>query len=1042
MKILRTQVLSSLAVFTACSLAPCAVLRAADDAASPAADDAASKEELRYIRALVDNNMPDFAEPVIDAAKKKWPNLGPKLKVLELQGSLRLGKFDEVQKVVNSMKQKNSEYWALRLSMADAYYGRGMMKECSAIYNEFFKAVTNPGADIMEFYVESGFKWAQICTREKKFDEAVKMYGSLLTKIPDSGDNENVWCTVASEDVTLLLRLAEECKDAKSAKKRADYIAQATKIVDKLLWKNELIVHFGKAIAMKAHIAMLQGDMEKAQDLVNEFMPQLAQIHTSLLEQDPTGSKGYVRMSPMPECRYLLAQMLWDEAQKEAKSAKPDDAKILAALLGAKVGGKRNGLGAFNHAVNVFMKYPESSIAASAGRVYEEIAAFVLQRFKKDLKAAVKVSPEHMKKVRRMQFDNAYATYKGNDMVKAIEAYTGLVEQFPDAEEIPGALSVLADANLTLWQSEKDAAKKSAFRAAADKAENDLAERFAATNDMRTRAAGDEILRLAIKEREVGNVAREEELYKLYFAKFANHYNAAQRAWQLANQAYGKEDYEKAARYYEMVVTNYTTSPNVAASYQFLSLCAQKQNKLEDQMKWLRLFAETTKKVAERTTTFLQLGQMQQKAGFAAFDAAAETNDVEAATEIRKSAYRSVAGAIKDYRTASAEIKKELESNVGLVKKDKDNFLLRREQAMFLEADGWQRLAWPEDKISAFRMQAVKAYDRYLEAYPKGQWGSIALVKIGTIYTAEKKMEESQKAFARLQEMFPESDEAKNSVPRLAKTLIEMGLRQEGVAQYKQMLETTGGKYSSGQFLAAGDALLEAKGWDVAAEAYTKAIDLSKNVENANARTAILARSMLGQAKAAVGQKLWAEAHQKLDQFVEKYAKNQLVVDAYELIVEVASEEGRKEKDDEMRKQYFNAAVRAIKKLRGHRKTQAEIDILDLRSGDVLVSKMEAEEAMNLKEKAMETCGLAANAFQTFLMSHEPTAEHPAKDMTKSQLDNLERCYASALPLMAKLGKEQTEMILKYGATYMELFPDGKHKTAVQNAVNQAKAEQ
>ena len=57
---------------------------------------------------------------------------------------------------------------------------------------------------------------------------------------------------------------------------------------------------------MKAHIEMLRGDMEKAQGLVNEYMPQLAQIHNSLVEQDPDGRLGYVRMSPMPEGRYLL----------------------------------------------------------------------------------------------------------------------------------------------------------------------------------------------------------------------------------------------------------------------------------------------------------------------------------------------------------------------------------------------------------------------------------------------------------------------------------------------------------------------------------------------------------------------------------------------------------------------------------------------------------------------------------------------------------------------------------------------------------------
>lgn len=1045
MSISHTHVLS-FAVLAACTLAPVAAVRAADapEAAPSKAEDAAMKEELKYIGALVDANMPDLAEPVIDAAKKKWPQLGPKLKVLEIQGDLRLGRFAEVQKVVDGMKdKKGGEYWALRLSMADAYYARSEMKECRKIYEEFFKTVQQPGADLLDFYVESGFKWAQICVNEKNFGEAVKMYAGLLAKIPETGATEERWCAVAMEDVSLLIRLAEEMKDPKKAKVRADYLAQATKIVNKLLWKNELIIVFGKAIAMKAHIEVLNGDMEKAQGLVNEYMPQLSQIHASLMEQDPDGRRGYVRMSPMPECRYLLAQMLWEGAQAEAKEKKPDEEKIKSMLLGARgKNGKRNGLGAFNHAVNVYVKYPEASCAGAAGRLYEDIAAFVLARYKADLKKAVKISPDQMKKVRRMQFENAFAVYRTGDCAAAIKAYTPLIEQFPDAEEVPGAVAVLADCNLSLWHDAKDAQKKQSYRAAADAAEQDLVKRFAGVNDARARAAGDELQRLAAKERELGALARSQQVYDLYFKNFPNHYNAAQRALSLAGLAYKAEDWEQAAHYYELVATVYTNSPHLASSLQFLSVCAAKTGDTEAQKSWLRRFAGTTKKPLDRTTAFLQLAQMQQKEGFAAFTAAAETNDVTVAEAMRKAAYRDVAGAIKDFRTASTDSAKELESNKGLSKDEKEKFLLRREQALFLEGDCWQRLAWPEDKIPVFRMQAVKAYERYLEAFPKGTWGPVALVKIGTIYTAEKKMDESQKAFARLQSEFPDSDEAKNSVPRLAKTLIEMGLRQEGVAQYKQMLETTDGKYTAGQFLAAGDALLEAKGWDVAGEAYTKSIELTKAVTNESAKTAIIARATLGQAQAAAGQKLYAEAHQKLDQFVEKYAKSKLVIDAYELIVEVASEEGRVEKDDELRKQYFNAAVRAIKRLRGHCKTQAEIDELDLRSGDVLVRKMEAEEAMNLKDKAKETCGLAANAFIAFLMSHEPTAEHPAKDMTPAQLANLERCYSSALPLMAKLGKEQTEMILKYGDTYMELFPNGKHKTAVQNAVNQAKADQ
>ncbi len=1041
MSICHTHALS-VAVLAAFALAPFACARGADEPAS--SEDVAAKEELAYIDALVNANMPDLAEPVIEAAKKRWPALGPKFKVRELQGALRLGKFDEVKKVIAEKKTKDAEYWALSLSLADANYARGMMAECRKIYQDFFKSVPKPGADLLDFYVESGFKWAQMCVAERNFDEAVKMYGELLTKnLP-----EERWCTVAMEEAGLLIQLAEDIvvadpkKDKAKLDKRNGYIEQATKLVDKLLWKNELIIVFGKAIAMKAHIEMLRGNVEKAQSLVTDYMPQLAEIHNSLRSQDPDGSKGYVRMSPMPECRYLLAKMLWAAAQAESKAAKPDEEKIKAALLGARVNGKRNGLGAFNHAVNVFIQYPESSSSMDAGQVYEEIAAFVLERYKADLKKAVKITPEQLKKVIQKQFDSAYAAYKGGDLKTAAKAYTALLAQHPDAEQAPGAMAVLINCNLDQLQSEKDAAKKKELRAAVDADEDKLATAFAGKGDSREKAAGDEILRLAVTEREAGFLARSQQLYDLYFKNFSQHYNAAQTALNLAGQAFKAEDWEKAIRFHTLVATVYTNSPYYASSLNYLATCCGKMDDEEGQKTWLRKFVEASKKVNEKSAAQFQLAIMQQRAGFANLAAAAETNVVEAAEQLRKSGAADVKGAIADFHAVGETLTKELDANKSLEAAEKEKFLTRREQAMFLEADSWQRLAWPEDEIPENRKKAVAAFEEYLKAYPKGKYGPVALVKIGTIHTADKNMDASQKAFARLQESFPESDEAKNSVPRLAKTLIEMGLRQEGVAQYKQMLETKGGKYTSGQFLLAGDALLEAKGWDVATEAYTRAIDLSKDVTNKAARAAIVARAALGQASASVGQQQYADAHQKLDEFIEKNAKSQLVIDAYEMLVKVASEEGRREKDDLQRTKNFNAAVGAIKKLRAHRKTQAELDILDLRSADVMVSRMEAEEAMNLKDKAEETCRLAVAAFQAYLMSHEPTEEHPAKDMTPAQLANLERCYGTVLPLMARLGKDQSELILKYGAIYQELFPNGKRKTAVQNALNQAKADQ
>jgi len=1020
----------------------CCVGAFAADAPAAAGLEPAAKEELAYVRALVEANLPDLAGPVIAAAKEKWPALKPKLKVFEIQGDLRLGKFAEVQKVIDALGKKDGEYWALRLSMADAYYARSRMPECRKIYQEFFAAVSNPGADIMDFYVESGFKWSQMCTIDKKYDDALKMYENLLAKIPERAE-EVRWCTVAQAYVELLVRLANEA-DPKDGR-RNGYLDKATKIVDKLLWKNELIIVFGKSIAMKAHIEMLRGKLDKAQTIVNEYMQQLSDIHASLQQQDPKGTLGYLRMSPMPECRYLLARVLWQTVQKEAKKAKPNEDLIKDSLFGAKIRStsKRNGAGAYNHAINVFVNYPESAWAPSAGEVTEQIEKFVKARYKKDI--GTNVTGEQMKKVRQIQFKNAWEIYKSNDVAKTIEAYTALLASFPEAPESVGALSILAQSYISQWQTEKDKNKKLEYRLAAEAIEGQIAERFAELRKGEfVRVAGDETLRLAAIEHDAGALARADQLYNLYFKNYPTHYNASQMALSLAGQAYKKEDWTAATRYYEMIAQTYTNSTFYASALQALSLCNGKLGNLEAQESWLRKFAEAATKPTDKTTARLSLALMQQKRGFAAFSAADEaaggTNAVETVEELKKTAYRGVAGAIRDFRATATLITGILDNDKTLGTAEKEKFTTQREQAQFLEGESWMRLQYPAEKVPLFRAQAVKAYEGYLATNPKGQYAPAILVKLATIYTADKKVEDAQKAFSRLQKDFPTSDEAKNSVPRLAKTLIEMGLKQEGVEQYRQML-AAGGKYTSTQFLEAGEALLEARGWDVANDAYAKAIDLAGALTNKAAQAYIKARAVLGQARACVGLKSWGEAHGKLDDFIAKNAKSSLVVDAYEMLIQVASEEGRHEQDNDRRRRLFNDAVSSIKKLRGYHKNQAEDDLLTLRSGDVLVTKMQAEEQMNLGEQAKETCGRAVVTFTTFLQSREPNEQHPAKDMTPSQLANLERCYGTLLPLMVKLGKEQSEQVMAYGETYMNLFPEGKHKTAVQNAINAAKAD-
>ena len=94
---------------------------------------------------------------------------------------------------------------------------------------------------------------------------------------------------------------------------------------------------------------------------------------------------------------------------------------------------------------------------------------------------------------------------------------------------------------------------------------------------------------------------------------------------------------------------------------------------------------------------------------------------------------------------------------------------------------------------------------------------------------------------------------------------------------------------------------------------------------------------------------------------------------------------------------------------------------------------------MGLKEEADKSGRTAASTLLAFLQSHGIDENHPVDKMSAGELGNLERCYATLVPLCAKLGSDFADNIMKFGREYLDLFPNGKARTDVQNAMNQAK---
>ena len=1002
--------------------------------------------EIAYVEALVNYGFPDLAGPVIEATKKKWPESEVRFFAIEIRGMLALGQFEAAEKKIAALPdRKSTKYWAARLEVANNYFGRGQKPECMKIYDEFFKVFPKPPKEIRKFYMEACYAFGQLLVGDRQYGKAAERYDALLKQLQEGSDE---WCNLACETVEINLRLANEMqekiadpkKNAKEVKERDKYLAAAGKIVDKLLWQQEKPVYFGRAVSMKAHIEQMRGDIEKATQIIDDYKPDLEAIHKQIAEFDPEGKMGLLKQSPLPECMYLQAKMRWEEALAESKKRpKRDDDKIKDLMFGPRGSNKKRdgSKGAFNMSVNVFLNYEMSAWAPAAGDLSEEIKAFAEKEYKAKIKT--KVTPEQIAKVRAAQFKDANEKFLQGQYLEAIDSYYGVLSKYPEIRESIPAIENIASAYLDLILETKDEKKKEEYRMNADAVEGYLAERFAGAKDkLIMMAAGDATIRLAAKETQYKNPARADRLYTEFFSNYTRHTTAATLAAAKAMEFQKAERYEDAIKYWGIISKVYTNTTFYASSLAQLSYCSGKLGDKKAEIDYITAYLPIETVKIRKLQAEFQLAQMYQKDGMAIL-ASAETNQAPEAVEAdEKRGTAQIIRAIKTFSGFTAEVDAALK-DPSTAKEDAAKYAELREAAMFMAGVCWSRMNRPEKNLKTYRERAAKSYEAYVEAYPDGKYAKPCYVQLGTIYTALGDMAKSKDALDRLSEKFPDSDEAKNAKPRLAKNLIEMGMKKEGAEIYGEMLRTDGA-YTAGQFVNAGEALIEAKSWDLANQAFEKAIRLA----GTNSVTTV-AKARLGQARSSWKQGSLAEAREALDLFLAdaKMSKMAIAADANFMLVEVASDQGRTEKDATMRGKHFGAAIGALKKVRQYwaKKPQWEQDQLDLLSGDVLVNRMKAEDAMGLKDDAKETCGKAAAVFQVFIQAHGPTDEHPVDKMEAGELANLERAYATMIPLFTRLGAEQADRVMKFGQEYLDLFPNGKARTEVSNCMNQAKAD-
>jgi TolA-binding protein len=967
--------------------------------------DALLRQEMEYIRQLQQVlRMPDFADQVIQELKRKYPDAGARLKVLEVQGLLSQGAFDKVKAQIAALPDPNgAEAWAMKLAMADGLFAHNKPADAFGLYEAFFKQFATPPPELESFYHEAAYKYPQMLLLVRQEVKAIDAYRRLLgLKLPPHMVRQ-----VKAEAAELIIKVADGLSKAEQGK----LLPEADKYVDGLLWDSSDI-WFGKAIVLKSHIKLLQGKVGDAQKMIEDYLPQLRAIHDSLVEQDKTDGTSLTRLSPMAECRYLLAVMLHDEAVKLTQEAGFDEEKVKTLLLGERGpdGKQRKGNGAYNHFLNVFLRYPESQWAADAGERVEQVRALILAKFGVELK--VEVTDEQLTRVRQMQFADARLAFNENRFDDAISRYLTALNRFPEVPESIPALGELTHCYIETRQNDP------LNELLAEMIMAHLAERFA-NHPKLSNFAGDEVRRLADYCGGQGMEDKRRRGYDLFFRNFPNNPNAALLVMDFAGKAYKDKDYEAALGYYQRVVTAYSNSPWCGDAYsRIASIYSETQNytnELQALSTYVDYLERANKPGIGLMSARFRFAQAGRNYGAALLKGA--TNEA-----VQMTGVRTLVASVSAFDKAAAELT--AAKVAGATEQEQARQLL--EQAVFQKALALSQISYPADKVAVLRQKAVEAYEEFAKRFPESKLAPRAILQIGTLYTVLKQADKAQEALARLRKAYPESDEARSSVPMLAASLMDLDLRAEGVAMYKQMFADTATKYTDAQILAAGRALVESKPpeSELALQAFDRVAASSKEV-------ALLAQARLGRAQALMALKRLPDANRELTAFIKDYPNLQLVVDANFLLVEVAGSQGETERDDAKRAQFFKTVKDALGMVRRYRTKPDEMAALDIAAGRVLLRKQTAEKSLGLKDQAVKTRGEAIVAFKLIIMNTNPGNAVLAP--------YLEQAYALCIPLILEHGKPQ--IAVEDCAAYLQAFPNGKYATDVRIWQNQAQIE-
>lgn len=959
------------------------------------------EKELAYADKLMSAGLPDYAEDVI--APLNLPS--DIMDIRKVKTFCALGDFDNAKGLVDKKKGDDSEEaWSLRITLADGYFMWGKYKEAEDLYTAFFKKFPDGPKNkaFKGFYISSAYKYAQMMLMMNKQKAAVTAYKSALKAKPA----RNVERQIMGELVEILVRQA----GAASGKDRGALIKDAKVYIDKLLWIQDL--WFGRAIVALADIKRMQGDVNGAMSLVDDYKDSLKEIDKNLKQSAAETGEDLTKLSPMAQCRYMVGVIMQEEAQKILKKGdNPQRAQEL--LMGKKIGTKKNGRpkysdGALQHFLNVFIRYPNTSWAPDAGKRFREVKATLKKEWGKDVR--VNVSKQQWDAVEIAQFKEARSLFNQKRFKEAIELYEQVLGLFPDSENSVAAIAELA----SCYIEEKD-------YLLAGVVVDHLAEGFCQHKDLMI-SAGDKVVSIALKYGELNDTVRMRQTYDTFFKYFKKHPRAAAAIYRFANEEYSEGNYKSALSYYEQIVEFHKDNPVYVDA---LSKIAMIYNKQGDKIKEIKTLTTLIKKQeASKNPGYVFIGAKFRLAG-----ALEELNPKYVPMAIKQ--YKELEKLLGDEtsRLKYQNTKEEAKSNLQILQAAMMKHAMSNVKRVTVPANvqtyfdkKYKRKVPPALILKIYyKNSAIKILLNLVEKFPKSPYAPSALSQVGTLYTILEKPDETRKVLQKLQDDYPESNEAKNVDFSIGKSLLDMGRRGQAMKYFKEMFSGEG-KYSAAQFLNVGKILFDSGEYKLAIEAFDKVIRKEHKrsyLEPARVRKA--------QALCELGE--YAKASTMLRQLLKDYPRSGYTIDICRSASQAFAAIASQTSDEKSRFGLFNEAVTAMKRAERFASDAGTKTKLSVGTARIIERKVEAEKKFGTKEKAEAYRNEAIAAYQGIIMFRD------AKDPAVAPY--LQEAYLYCLPLMLKT--ERYEDVMHDAKNYMKYFPNGKYIGEIRSFMNKAR---